>query len=96
MRTSQFTVNDIGDPEPIIVHTVCRHVLVGEDSSVANWPTTDYRIKGTDNNSAMVQRPAGVLTEFSRQSNQSAYSPGDIIGYVETVSGSTTFLIIEQ
>lgn len=96
MRTSQFTVNDIGDPEPIIVRSVCRHVLVGEDSSVANWPTSDYRIKGVDPSSVMVQRPAGVLTEFSRRSNQSAFSPGDIVGYVEMVSGSTTFLIIEQ
>jgi hypothetical protein len=96
MRTSTFTVNSTGDPEPIIVGTNCRKVTVGEDASVSNWPTTDYLVYGTDKQSTPVQRPAGSLTVIERGSAQSAFNKGSIVGYVATVTGSTTFLLIEE
>jgi hypothetical protein len=46
MRTSLFTVNDIGDPEPVIATVACNRIIIGEDASVSGWPLSDYEVKG--------------------------------------------------
>ena len=96
MKTSTFTVNNVLDPEPVIVTSMCRSVTIGEDPGVAGWPNSDYRVKGTAADSALTTQPAGTRFTFERRTGQPAYSPGQIIGYVETVTGSTTFLQVEQ
>lgn len=96
MKTSQFTVNSVGNPEPVICTLGCRTIVIGEDPSVAGWPTTDFRIKGAVPGSSFIQRPAGTMYQFQRISGQAAFSPGDIVGYVDVVTGSTTFFQAEM
>lgn len=96
MKTSLFIVNNVGDPEPIVTTIECSRVQVGEDPSITGWPTVDYRIKGVEPNSEWVQCPAGTKFEFVRDARRPSYGVNRIIGYVETLSGSTTFLKVEQ
>lgn len=94
-HTDTFSVNNLADPEPITVATECRHVIIGEDPSVTNWPTTDYQIKGASSNN-FVQCAAGTKFEFHSTVNEPPFRAGQVIGYVQTVSGSTTFMKVEQ
>lgn len=96
MKTSTFVANDLLSPEAVVCTVACRSITIGEDPSVTGWPTTDYNIYGKDPGSTAVRRPAGTQFTFEKESRQSAFSPGMIVGYVETVTGSTTFLKIEQ
>jgi hypothetical protein len=89
MKTNTFTVNNAGDPEPVIVETVCKSITIREDPSVATWPTTDYRIfKPTKTDTPLVKL-AGESYVFDRRGG--FFFPGDVAGYVETISGSTIF-----
>ena len=96
MKTSQFTVNNVGNPEPVICTLGCRTITIGEDPGVAGWPTTDFKVKGSAPGSVAIQRPAGTSYQFQRISGQAAFSPGETVGYVETVTGSTTFFQAEM
>jgi hypothetical protein len=96
MKTSTFTVNNIGSPEAVVCTVACRLITIGEDPRVPDWPTTDFRITGKDPGSVGIQRPSGTTFTFERTSRQSAFAPGEIVGYVETVTGSTIFLKSEQ
>ena len=88
-----FTVNAVGDPEPITCKTDCKKIIIGEDPSVSGWPTVAYKIRAPHAASAAHQRPAGTRTEFVSATH---YKTGDIVGYVETVSGSTSFFQWEE
>ena len=94
-KTNTFSVNDSGDPEAVIVATVCRKVGVGEDPSVANWPTTDFKVYRPDKTNTSRQIPAGVSYIFQKPDGQ-FYNPGDTAGYVATVTGATTFFQDEE
>jgi len=95
-KTSTFTVNAVGDPEPVIATIPCKQISVVEDQSVTDWPTLDYRVKGTEVGSVMVQKPAGTVFTFLCAANEPYFQIGQIVGYIETVSGSTTFQKVEQ
>jgi len=88
--TTTFTVNASGDPEPVIAHTECTEIIVKEDPSVSGWPTVDYNVLGSVSGSTRIRCAAGTEHRFPA-SWQQAFKPGDIVGYVETVTGSTTF-----
>jgi hypothetical protein len=88
--TSTMTVNNVGDPEPVIAHIECRSITVKEDPSVSGWPTVDYKVTGAVAGSTPIQCPAGTEYTFEATYMQ-CFAPGEIVGYVETVSGSTTF-----
>lgn len=96
MKTTTFTVNNIGDMEAVRPTINCRRVIIGESPAVDGWPTTDYLVKGTAPDSVAVRRPLGTLFEFIRDPQQSGFQAGEIIGYVETVEGTTTFFQMEQ
>lgn len=96
MKTSTFTVNNVGDPEPVIATIDCREITIGEDPSVADWPTTDYEVKGTVQDSSFVRRPAGTTFQFLKANGLASFGKGQIVGYVQTVTGSTTFQMREQ
>jgi len=96
MKTTTFTVNAIGDPEPVITSVDCTRVEIGEDGSVPNWPTTDYEVKGTELLSDWIVCPAGTKFEFLRRANQPGFRAGSIVGYVQTAAGATTFQQIED
>jgi hypothetical protein len=83
-RTKTFTVDNAGNPEPIIVQSYCMKVIV-------KGPT-DYLLRVPSMTSQSVPKDPNeesVLTRGLR------YEPGDIAGYVETVSGSVSFSQVE-
>ena len=94
-KTSTFSVNNTGDPEAVTVSVVCRKVGVGEDPSVASWPTTDFKVYRPNKTDTPRQIPAGVSYIFQKPDG-SFYQPGDIAGYVATASGTTTFFQDEE
>lgn len=94
MKNYTMTVNNTGNDEQVVVQTVCREVLVGEDEGVANWPTTDWKFK-TPGATDYTQKTAGTKQPFTRPLG-SFFQPGDVICELATISGSTTFSIVEQ
>lgn len=97
MKTTTFTVNDLGDPEPVIATVPCSRIVIGEDPSVADWPLVDYQILGDYQDSIYIQKPAGTSFEFRAPAiKNNMFKIGDIAGYVKTVSGSSTFYRIEE
>ena len=90
-----ITVNDVGDPEAITVQTVCRKITIGENPSVAGWPTTDLKVYRPDFSGNPRQIPGGLSYPFEKPLGQ-YYNPGDVAGYVATDSGSTTVFQDEE
>jgi hypothetical protein len=85
--TAQITVNSAGDTA-IITNGPCKIIVVCEDPGVASWPTTDFLIK-KGNSSQYVRIKAGSTYTFS--SGPSFFPVGTTVGFIKTVSGSTTF-----
>jgi hypothetical protein len=96
MKTSSFTVNNIGDAEAVAATCTCRRITIGENPGVTGWPTTDFLVTGNEAGSTPIQRPAGTQWTFENPVLGRGFHAGDIVGYVETVTGSTTFLKVEQ
>lgn len=86
-RTKTFTVDNAGNPEPIIVQSYCRKVTVYENNQAG---TTDYILHIPQMASVGVTKPAGSKAEIEPES-ELRYSPGQTIGYIETVTGSVSF-----
>ena len=105
MKISKFTVNNLGDPEPVIAQSYCRRITIGEDPSVDSWPTTDYEVTDNQPGSPFARRAAGTSFVFiggwARPSGnlnvlEQLIEPGQVIGYVQTITGSTTFYQVEE
>jgi hypothetical protein len=91
MKTGPLiTVNAVGDPEPVVALTKCEQVTVGEDYSVAGAPTLDFRVRKPEKTDAFRTLPAGTTYTFKR-TNGRMWKPGEVCGYIETVSSSTEF-----
>lgn len=91
MKTSTVT---IADSDTAIVTTIAtRKVVIMEDPSVSDWPTTDYTIKAPTTSDDAVQKPAGVAHVFEFDH---IVPVGKTIGHVAIITGSsTTFQQIE-
>jgi hypothetical protein len=91
--TSLITV---GSSVPIAVtaHVPTKSIKVREDNSVAGWPTTDFFISKPLSSSPQNRYPLGFQYEFTN--GDMIFQAGDIVGYVETVSGTTTFAQDEE
>lgn len=85
-----FTVNAVGDPEPVTALTVCSEIRVQEDASVAGWPTVDFKVYAPSKNDSPLQAGAGSFWIFKKPRG-SYFQPGELAGYLATVSGSTNF-----
>lgn len=102
MQTKTFTVNSIGDPEPIITASACSLVTIREDPSVSGWPTVGYKVRAPLATDSPVSKEMGEDTIFTFEgglqfkSKTGKWAKGVIIGYVETNSGSTTFSQVEE
>lgn len=91
-RTKTFTVDNAGNPEPIIVLSYCHKVTVYENNQAG---TTDYILHIPAMSSVGVTKPAGSKAEIVPESEQ-RYSPGQTVAYIETITGSVTFAQEEQ
>lgn len=87
--TLKFTVNNVGNDEVIVAQTVCRRITFGEDEGVTNFATVDWLWKAPTSTD-YVQRTKGSRMLFE-PSPRIFFHPGDIVAYVKTVSGSSTF-----
>jgi hypothetical protein len=79
--SSQFT--------QIVAQTQCGEITVGEDPSVNGWPTTDFLVAKPSAANAPRRVSAGGTYTFSALGGR--FMAGAIAGYVEAVSGATTF-----
>lgn len=84
-----FTVDAVGNDEPVTVQTDCRRVVVYENNQAGS---ADYTVRAPFSTSPAVTRPAGSKTEFSRESGQGGFRAGETIAFVAMVSGSVTFV----
>lgn len=73
----------------VTAQTNCTQVTIGEDPSVSGWPTTDFLIAKPGSASTPRRISAGGTYTFSAMGGR--FTQGTIVGYVEAVSGSTTF-----
>lgn len=94
-KTKRITVSNV-TPTPVIAQTQTESIVIGEDASVAVWPTTAFQILKPTNSDQAIQFPIGVTYEFRSPTNGLPYQPGDVAGYVLAVSGSTTFFQDER
>ncbi len=86
-KTFTFTVDNVGNPEPVTVQTPCRQVIIRENASP---PTTDYFVRQPMATSSQVRKFQGETTGFEAGPDN-LFLPGQIIAYVETVAGSVSF-----
>lgn len=87
-KTDQLTVTD-ATPTEIVAQTQCNRIAVGEDPSVSGWPTSNFLVMKPAPTDDPREIPMGVSYIFERTGG--AYLPGTVVGYIQTVSGTTTF-----
>jgi hypothetical protein len=73
----------------IVAQTQCGEITVGEDPSVSGWPTTDFLVAKPSAANTPRRVSAGGTYTFSALGGR--FMAGAIAGYVEAVSGATTF-----
>lgn len=93
--TKTFTVDSIGDPEPIQVVSSCRKVVIREDVSVSGWPTVEFNVMAPLQASPKVRYTNGESMSLVAE-NKGYFKVGSIIGYIEAVSGSALFSQLES
>ena len=92
--TRTFTVTTTATA--VTVQSDSREITVGEDPSVAGWPTGDWVLRQPFAASAAVRRASGTTWTFKSAAGTGGFAKGEVVGYVAVVSGSTTFFQIEQ
>lgn len=91
--TKLITVSS-GSPTPVTVQTWTDRVTVGEDASVVGYPTTDFKVmKPASTNDAERVQAGGRYTFTKPSAFPAAYfGPNEVAGYIQTITGSTTFI----
>jgi len=84
-----FTVNSISKVA-VTALTVCRRITVAEDPSVTGWPTVGYLVYVPTQNDGPLQKDAGQEQVFEKPHGR-FFTPGEVAGYVATLTGSTSF-----
>jgi hypothetical protein len=83
VTTDTFAVDNIGDPEPVIVQSNCTEVTIGEDG---DSPTLAWKLRRPDKTSNPRTFPPG-----ERKTLRGVFTKGDTVAWVETVGGAGTF-----
>lgn len=91
--TDTFSVDAVGNPEPIIVATVCNRVKVRQDDLSGN--KTQFKVRKPFATSNPVLYEGGMSVEFMQPEGK-FWFPGDPIAYIEMVAGSDTFQRVED
>lgn len=86
-----FTVTNVARTE-IVAHLDGSDVTVEESAAVANYPTTDYDVWGpVIDSTPALRRLAGLPFVF-----KGPFRKNQVVGYVQAVSGSSSFIQSEQ
>ena len=92
--TRLVTVTSIAATE-LRASTYCHYVQVGEDGSVVNGPTVDFTIRKMSTAADPLTLIAGTKYMFQPLPPHT-YLPNELLGYIECVSGTSTFFIDES
>lgn len=76
-------------PLAITAQTDCSLILVKEDPTVLNWPTTVLNKRVPNSNSDVIQYGKGGAVPFQAPSGVK-FAAGTIVGYVDLPSSTTT------
>lgn len=90
MRTSTFTVDNVGNPEPVTAEGRCTLVDICEDADAG---TTDFIVHAPNADSPGVRLVAGRSHQFiaGNLATRAFFDDKDVVGYVETVNGTVSF-----
>jgi hypothetical protein len=91
-KTRTVTVNSIA-ATAISAFGYPKSIVVNEDQSVAGWPTVDYMVMKPTAGDQPKRVMAGQAYNFGKDAG--SFVPGEVAGYIQTVSGSSTFAIDE-
>lgn len=95
MKTGPLiTVNSVSQT-PVAALTVCRRIRVQEDPSVSGWPTVDYLVYVPATTDGPMRLTAGVPHLFEKPPGR-FFSPGEVAGYLASITGSTSFAQYED
>ena len=87
--TTQITVSNI-TASLVTANTYCSRITVAEDPSVANWPTQEFTVVKGESTNPSRSIPTGGTYTFVTSGN-APFRPGDVVGYIQAASGTTTF-----
>jgi hypothetical protein len=77
---------------PITAQTFTSLIVVGENPSVANWPTTDYDVwKVTASGATVGPRRVALGREYAFESRGAPFAQGQVVGYIQPTTTSTFF-----
>jgi hypothetical protein len=85
-----ITVDNVGQPEQIVANTHCRRVTVQEPDA-----TQDYNVRKVSATSTALKRLAGTPFTFNAPDG-GTFRAGDVVGWIETLTGSAPFEVIEE
>lgn len=93
--TFTLTVNAAGADETVVAQTNCSSIEFMEDPSVAGWPTVDWIWRAPTAGSPAVRQPAGTSYIWNAPAG-GYFDVGQVVAYVSTATGSSTFRQVEQ
>jgi hypothetical protein len=86
--TSQISVTNSA-ATAVVAQSLCKNIRVTENRAVANYPTTDFLVLKPGPSAVAVRLQSGAHYTFSAVIGW--FHTGDIVGYLKTVNGTTTF-----
>lgn len=92
VKTSTFTVDDSGNPEPITCTIACRKIRVSpQDGASSYWfrapGSSNAAVKKFTGETTIIERPSPGQYQQGSYGDPGLYQIGDVVGYLETVSG---------
>lgn len=85
-NTQSFTVSSGAYSQVVVQSYTLKGVTVGEDVGVVGSPTTDFYV--------LKSGPTGTPRRIKLGSSYTftgIFAPGTLVGFVQTVTGTTTF-----
>lgn len=101
IKTSTFTTDAIGSPEPVTTTIRCRKIVIAPADGAS-----DYVFRAPNASSTAITKFAGASTVIERPSpgqyqvgsygDTGYYEAGETVAYVESVSGTITISMEES
>jgi hypothetical protein len=83
-----FSVDNL-TPVAVVAQSMAKEVIIREDASVTNLQ--QYVVRAPLSSSPSIVRGPGEAHVFQASPSIRVFQPGDIVGYVMTSTGATTF-----
>ena len=90
-KTATATSDNVGNPDPVTAPVACRRITLRQDASVA--APVSYIVHAPSATDPGFHKYPAESVQF--EAAPGAYiQSGDVVGYIETTSGSATFELI--